>query len=64
MPDRRPVAVICVHLHRIRITATGHWCDRCALPSVVTVELLLTIAHRHTRYAHLTCCTDCGQITR
>lgn len=55
---------VCVHVLRTRIVATGVWCDGCALPSVIDVELLLLIAHRDTRYALMTCCTDCGQVIR
>ena len=62
MRDR--AVVVCVHVLRDRHLTTGHWCDRCALPSVVTVELLLLIGHRQLRYATLTCCTDCGEVTR
>lgn len=64
MPDRRPVMVVCVHLLRARLLTTGAWCDRCLLPSIITVELLLLFDHRHTRYATLTCCTDCGEVIR
>lgn len=62
MRDR--VAVVCVHVLRTRHLTHGDWCEPCALPSTITVELLLYIGHQHTRYATLTVCTDCGQVER
>lgn len=64
MDDRPRAVVVCVHVLRHRLVTTGTWCDRCLLPSVVTIELLLTIDHHPPRYAHLTACTDCGEIHR
>lgn len=60
MPD----AVLCVHVLRTRDLTHGGWCHPCALPSIITAELLLYVGHRHTRYAVLTLCTDCGTVER
>lgn len=44
---------------RWRILESGLWCDRCALPSVVVLELLLG-GDCVPGYLVRRCCTDCG----
>lgn len=61
---RRPTIAVPVEVLRARHLDRGLWCDRCALPSRVTVEVLLLLGHRTTRYAVLDVCTDCRQARR
>lgn len=57
MARRRPVYVVTLEVVDVD---TGGWCDRCLLPSLVTVHLaliypsgLITLGRQHG-------CTDCG----
>lgn len=45
---------------RLGLPETGHWCDRCLLPSAVKFPVTVTLGARGTLVGVFLACPDCG----
>ena len=53
-----PPLIVRLTAHPIGVQ-TGDWCDRCALPSVVTVTAACEIDHKPWQVITCSLCTEC-----
>ncbi len=60
-PPMEATVVLPIEAH-VLDTRTGEWCDRCALPSVVEVDVALVGSHSLRIIGRYTgsLCSDCG----